>query len=57
VGNPTATDIALAWLAARLVFGDNHPAPSFCAIADVPSDWPLSPFPPDPAHPVAIWLC
>ncbi len=37
-GIPTATDIAFAWLAARLVFGKNHPAISFLLLLAVADD-------------------
>lgn len=37
-GIPTATDIALAWLIARLVFGNNHPAISFLLLLAVADD-------------------
>lgn len=37
-GIPTATDIALAWLIARLVFGTGHPAISFLLLLAVADD-------------------
>ncbi len=37
-GIPTATDIALAWLIARLVFGNGHPAISFLLLLAVADD-------------------
>lgn len=37
-GIPTATDIALAWLVASLVFGRNHPAISFLLLLAVADD-------------------
>ncbi len=37
-GIPTATDIAFAWLVARLVFGNNHPAISFLLLLAVADD-------------------
>lgn len=37
-GIPTATDIALAWLAARLVFGAGHPAVSYLLLLAVADD-------------------
>ncbi len=37
-GIPTATDIALAWLVARLVFGNKHPAVSFLLLLAVADD-------------------
>ncbi|MGB7342905.1 MAG: Na+/H+ antiporter NhaA [Pirellulaceae bacterium] len=37
-GIPTATDIALAWLVARLVFGNGHPAISFLLLLAVADD-------------------
>jgi|SRR5581483_1658501 len=54
-GIPTATDIALAWLAARLVFGKRHPAISFLLLLAVADDaiglFIIAVFYPDPAHP------
>ena len=37
-GIPTATDIALAWLIARLVFGNGHPAIAFLLLLAVADD-------------------
>lgn len=37
-GVPTATDIALAWLVARVVFGPTHPAVSFLLLLAVADD-------------------
>lgn len=60
-GIPTATDIALAWLVARLVFGTRHPAVSFLLLLAVADDAVglaiIAVFYPDPNNPVApIWL-
>ena len=60
-GIPTATDIALAWLAARLVFGVAHPAVSYLLLLAVADDAIglviIALFYPDPVHPVApLWL-
>ena len=63
-GIPTATDIALAWLAARLLFGKSHPAVSFLlllAVADDAIGLGIIAFGyPDPAHPTEwfhlLWL-
>jgi Na+:H+ antiporter, NhaA family len=60
-GIPTATDIALAWLVARVVFGAGHPAVSFLLLLAVADDaiglGIIAIFYPDPAHPVeAIFL-
>ena len=56
-GVPTATDIALAWLVARVVFGANHPAVSYLLLLAVADDGLglgiIAIFYPDPAHPVA----
>ena len=38
MGIPTATDIALAWLVARFVFGKGHPAISFLLLLAVADD-------------------
>lgn len=55
-GIPTATDIALAWLVARLAFGDGHPAISYLLLLAVADDAIglaiIAIFYPDPAHPV-----
>ncbi|WP_173200020.1 Na+/H+ antiporter NhaA [Geobacter sp. SVR] len=60
-GIPTATDIALAWLAARLVFGGGHPAVSYLLLLAVADDALglaiIAVFYPDPLHPAApSWL-
>jgi NhaA family Na+:H+ antiporter len=60
-GIPTATDIALAWLVARLVFGDSHPAISFLLLLAIADDAIglaiIAIFYPDPAHPAQpLWL-
>ena len=55
-GIPTATDIALAWLVARVAFGKSHPAVSFLLLLAVADDGIglgiIAIFYPDPAHPV-----
>ena len=57
-GIPTATDIALAWLVARLLFGQSHPAVSFLlllAVADDAIGLGIIAFGyPDPIHP-PVW--
>lgn len=60
-GIPTATDIALAWLVASLVFGRKHPAISFLLLLAIADDAIglaiIAIFYPDPMHPVAPqWL-
>lgn len=60
-GIPTATDIALAWLAARLIFGDRHPAISYLLLLAVADDGIglaiIAIFYPDPAYPLApLWI-
>lgn len=60
-GIPTATDIALAWLAARLIFGANHPVISFLLLLAIADDAVglviIAIFYPDPATPaVPSWL-
>ncbi|AJE03931.1 Na+/H+ antiporter NhaA [Geobacter pickeringii] len=60
-GIPTATDIALAWLAARLIFGAGHPAISFLLLLAIADDAVgliiIALFYPDPNVPVApAWL-
>lgn len=60
-GIPTATDIALAWLVARLVFGNGHPAVNFLLLLAVADDaiglGIIAVFYPDPEHPVQpAWL-
>ena len=56
-GIPTATDIALAWLVASLVFGRRHPAISFLLLLAIADDaiglGIIAVFYPDPLHPVA----
>ncbi len=55
-GIPTATDIALAWLVARLVFGAKHPAVSYLLLLAVADDaiglGIIAIFYPSPDHPV-----
>lgn len=55
-GIPTATDIALAWLVARTVFGKGHPAVSFLLLLAIADDAIglviIAVFYPDPANPV-----
>lgn len=55
-GITTATDIALAWLVARFVFGNGHPAVSFLLLLAVADDAIglviIAIFYPDPTHPV-----
>ena len=57
-GIPTATDIALAWLVARAVFGKGHPAINFLLLLAVADDAIglviIAIFYGDPAHP-AQW--
>lgn len=60
-GIPTATDIALAWLVARVVFGKGHPAINFLLLLAVADDaiglGIIAIFYPNPEHPPApIWL-
>jgi NhaA family Na+:H+ antiporter len=60
-GIPTATDIALAWLVARLVFGAYHPAVSFLLLLAIADDGIglliIALFYPDPLNPVTpVWL-
>jgi len=60
-GIPTATDIALAWLVASVVFGRNHPAISFLLLLAIADDAIglaiIAVFYPDPGHPIAPqWL-
>lgn len=60
-GIPTATDIALAWLVARAVFGKGHPAINFLLLLAVADDAIglaiIAVFYGDPSHPVAPgWL-
>ncbi|MCB9916381.1 MAG: Na+/H+ antiporter NhaA [Planctomycetes bacterium] len=60
-GIPTATDIALAWLVARAVFGKGHPAINFLLLLAVADDaiglGIIAVFYGDPANPAAPqWL-
>lgn len=63
-GIPTATDIALAWLVARFIFGKGHPAVSFLLLLAVADDAIglaiIALAYPDPAHPTvwanALWI-
>lgn len=60
-GIPTATDIALAWLAAHLVFGAAHPAVSYLLLLAVADDAIglaiIAIFYPNPLYPIApLWL-
>ena len=63
-GIPTATDIALAWMVARLIFGANHPAISFLLLLAVADDaiglGIIAIAYPDPTHPTewinALWI-
>lgn len=54
-GIPTATDIALAWLAAKLIFGKGHPAISFLLLLAIADDaiglGIIAIAYPDPSHP------
>jgi NhaA family Na+:H+ antiporter len=60
-GIPTATDIALAWLVARMAFGNGHPAVNFLLLLAVADDaiglGIIAVFYPDPENPVQpTWL-
>ncbi len=60
-GIPTATDIALAWLVARFIFGAKHAAVSFLLLLAIADDAIglviIAIFYPNPAHPPApAWL-
>ena len=60
-GIPTATDIALAWLVARMVFGNGHPAVNFLLLLAVADDaiglGIIAIVYPDPENPVQpAWL-
>ncbi|MFT6399546.1 MAG: NhaA family Na+:H+ antiporter [Bradymonadia bacterium] len=60
-GIPTATDIALAWLVARMVFGTTHPAVNFLLLLAIADDaiglGIIAIFYPNPDHPPAPgWL-
>ncbi len=57
-GIPTATDIALAWMVARTVFGKGHPAIDFLLLLAIADDaiglGIIAIFYSDPAHPVEL---
>ena len=57
-GITTATDIALAWLVARLVFGKGHPAITFLLLLAIGDDaiglMIIAMFYPDPNHPIYL---
>lgn len=60
-GIPTATDIALAWLVARMVFGSGHSAVSFLLLLAIADDAIglaiIAIFYPDPTMPTEpVWL-
>jgi len=60
-GIPTATDIALAWLAARMIFGASHPAVSYLLLLAVVDDAIglaiIAIFYPNPSMPMEpVWL-
>jgi len=60
-GIPTATDIAIAWLVARIVFGNNHPVIAFLLLLAIADDAIglaiIAIFYPNPAFPVEpAWL-
>lgn len=60
-GIPTATDIAISWLVARLVFGNSHPAIAFLLLLAIADDAIglaiIAIFYPDPSLPTEpIWL-
>lgn len=60
-GIPVATDIAFAWLAARLIFGVNHPVIAYLLLFAIADDAIglaiIALFYPDPVLPiVALWL-
>ncbi|MRR07269.1 MAG: sodium:proton antiporter [Deltaproteobacteria bacterium] len=60
-GIPTATDIAFAWLAARLIFGEGHPVISFLLLLAIADDAIglaiIAIFYPDPSVPTEpLWL-
>jgi NhaA family Na+:H+ antiporter len=60
-GIPTATDIALAWLAARMTFGASHPAVSYLLLLAVADDaiglMIIAIFYPNPTMPTEpVWL-
>ena len=58
---PTATDIAISWLVARLIFGKTHPAISFLLLLAIADDaiglLIIAVFYPNPASPIEpFWL-
>lgn len=60
-GIPTATDIAISWLVARIILGNNHPAISFLLLLAIADDAMglaiIAIFYPDPLLPAApAWL-
>ena len=60
-GIPTATDIALAWLAARIIFGNGHAAVNFLLLLAVADDaiglGIIAVFYPSPFHPLEpVWV-
>jgi NhaA family Na+:H+ antiporter len=60
-GIPTATDIAFAWLSARLIFGANHPVIAYLLLLAIADDAIglviIAIFYPDPLHPVTpLWF-
>ncbi len=60
-GIPTATDIAFAWLAGRMIFGSNHPVIAFLLLISIVDDALglaiITLFYPNPLLPVApVWL-
>lgn len=60
-GVPTATDISLAWMFARLIFGNSHPAVGFLLLLAIVDDaigmGIIAIFYSDPLHPVEpLWL-
>lgn len=60
-GISTATDIALAWLVARIIFGDSHPVIAFLLLLAIVDDGIglaiIAIFYPDPTVPTApLWL-
>lgn len=60
-GIPTATDIALAWLVGRMVFGRNHPVIAYLLLLAICDDAIglviIAVFYPNPLHPVVpAWL-
>lgn len=60
-GIPTATDIAISWLVARLIFGNGHPAIAFLLLLAIADDAIglaiIAIFYPDPSQPTEpAWL-